>query len=223
MSTHADPIPDEVILAALDRAVRQRLQREEVSKSQIYGHLAISSRSGAARHVHRRLAALEAAGLLRGSRRNGLAVFGLTSAGDSRLRDALRVAEVVLPESPQHRQWRHARSLAGQEIGRFRHDFWACLMAAIALLDADSSVASDAFFELVGPLRFQCQRLGSALYCLAEWAEPDDETADVDEFLKASERELSPDRRTQLSTMRRGRRNTWQWSPTTLAERGRVD
>lgn len=155
MSPHADPIPDALILAAIDRAARHwQPRRVEVSKSEIYNHLAISSRSGPARHVHRRLTAMEAAGILQRSRRYGLVVFSLTSTGRHHLRGAQSAGEVALPESPQHRAWRRARSLAGQEIERFRHEFRACLVDAIGLLEADPPVVSDAFFELAEPLRF---------------------------------------------------------------------
>lgn len=219
MSTHADPIPDAMILAAIDRAARHWPHGEEVSKNEIYDHLAVPSRSGPARHVHRRLAALEAAGFLERSSRNGVEVFELTSSGRRQLRDAQRIEEVVLPESPQHRAWRNARSLAGQEIERFRCEFRVCLMDAIGFLDGDSPAPSDAFFELADPLRFQCRRLASAIYCLSEWAEPDDRTADVDERLEPGERKLPSKRRAQLCMMRGGRRNTWSWTPTSVTDR----
>lgn len=87
MSTHADPIPDALILAAIDRAARHwRPRRVDVSKSEIYNHLAIPSRSGPARHVHRQLTAMEAAGILQRSRRNGLVVFSLTSTCGRRVK-----------------------------------------------------------------------------------------------------------------------------------------
>ncbi len=123
MSTKPDPIPDALILAAVDRAVRHWARGEEVSKHEIYDHLAIPSRSGPARHVHRRLTTLETAGMVERSRRNGIVVFSLTSSGRLSLEHAQRSGEVVLPESPQHREWRRARSLAGQEVERFRREF----------------------------------------------------------------------------------------------------
>ena len=75
MSTHADAFPDELILAAIDRATRHRPREGAVIKASIYLHLAIPSRSGPARHVHRRLQVLEAAGLVERSRRHSLEVW----------------------------------------------------------------------------------------------------------------------------------------------------
>jgi DNA-binding transcriptional ArsR family regulator len=212
MSTKPDSIPDALILAAVARAARHWPRDGEVSKGDIYDHLAIPSRSGPARHVHRRLAALEAAGMVERSRRNGVVVFSLSSVGRRGVERARRSGEVVLPESPQHREWSRARSLAGQEIERFRFEFRTYLLNAIGLLSAEPPAASDAFFELAEPLSFQCRRLGSATYCLDEWAEPDDQTPDVDDCLQPAERDLPRKRRIQLYSMRNGRRSTWLWS-----------
>ena len=61
----ADEIPDDLILAAIDRAERHR--GNDVSGVPIWAiteHLSIGQRSAAARHVRSRLAALEATGRL---------------------------------------------------------------------------------------------------------------------------------------------------------------
>ncbi len=170
MSTHADAIPDEMILAAIDRAVRHRIRKGDATKGSIYTHLAIPSRSGAARHVYTRLRALEEAGAIQRSNRHGLLAWSLTSAGRRRLQRARRAGTARLPESPQHRAWRNARTLAGQEIERFRRELRGRLTHAMQLLEADPPAASDAFFEMAARLQHECRRLGSATYCLREWA-----------------------------------------------------
>lgn len=119
-------------------------------------------------------------------------MVGITSAGRRALAQARTAGEwIELPESPQHRRWRHARSVAGERIDGFRQQVRAALDEARRLLDTEQ-VPSDTWFGLAGRLKTECWQLGSATYCLREWPEPDDARADVDKFL--------------------GRRNVWQWT-----------
>lgn len=57
----------------------------------------------------------------------------------------------------------------------------AGLDETVQLLDARTAGSSDAWFELSEQLRCAVWRLGSASYCLHEWAEPLDEQADIDD------------------------------------------
>lgn len=211
MSTHADAFPDELILAAMDRAARHRPREGAVIKSSIYLHLAIPSRSGPARHVHRRLQALEGAGLVERSRRHSLEVWSLTSAGRRRLQRAQRAGEIELPESPQHEAWRSSRILAEQEIDRCRRELRRGLADALRVLDADPPARSDAFFELAEQLERGCRRVATATYCLYEWPEPDDATPDVHDNLEPNERSLPRSEQARLRSKRVGRRGIRQW------------
>jgi hypothetical protein len=85
------------------------------------------------------------------------------------------------------------RRLARERIDGFRQALRGSLAEAGALLGAER-VPSDAWFDLAERLRKACWQLGSASYCLHEWAEPDDSCADTDE-----------------ETRFRGRRNVWKW------------
>jgi hypothetical protein len=99
---------------------------------------------------------------------------------------------VVLPESPQHRHWREARAAAERRIAGLRDDLRAALAEGGILL-ADDGTDSEAWFVFGERFAEACKRLGSATYCLREWAEPSDDAADVDD-----------DRRP-------GRRSTYSW------------
>jgi hypothetical protein len=175
-------IPDELVLAAIERAIRHYPKETSVVPAwEIYEHLGFPRRSGAARRVLARLNVMHEAGLVERSRRRGLDVWALSRMGRRRLQRAWRSDTVpVLPESPQHRAWRVARATAAQEIERYRSELRECLEQALRLLDAEPSADSDAWLELGERLRPPCRRLGSAVHCLREWAEPDDARADID-------------------------------------------
>jgi hypothetical protein len=134
--------------------------------------------------------ALRSAGYVQDVRRYGLDLLALTDAGRA-VAKARSEGEVVLPESPQHRRWRHSRTLAGERIDGFRQALRVSLAEAGALLD-EGRAPSTAWLEFTKRLSRDCKRLGSATYCLFEWPEPADERADVDDEIK-------------------GRRNVWDW------------
>jgi hypothetical protein len=52
------------------------------------------------------------------------------------------------------------------------------LSAATGVLDAGSGATSDAWLATNQQLSFACLRLASATYCLSEWPEPSDDSAD---------------------------------------------
>jgi hypothetical protein len=81
---------------------------------------------------------------------------------------------------------------------------------ATALLN--ESGTSDLWFDLAERLRLSARRLGSATYCLREWAEPDDGVADLDEYVEGDDQWLGREERQRRRTLRAGRRNTRLWS-----------
>lgn len=185
----AEPVSDVQILAAIHRA-EVHDEQEDASRADLAAHLGFVHNSGTTKRLRPQLEALRAAGQVRDVRRNGLDLLALTAAGRRAVEEAQRAGAVVLPESPQHRKWRHSRAMAGDRIDGFR-DALRSSMAEIGVLLDSQQAASDAWFELGKRLDAECKRLGSATYCLLEWAEPDDTSADVDEVL--------------------GRRNVWGW------------
>jgi hypothetical protein len=210
--------PDELVLAAIERAARhQARDTTAVPVWAILDHLAASPRSAAARHVRTRLDVLRAAGWLEHSRRHSAPTWALTAGGQRRLRRARRAGELpALPESPQIRAWRHARIVAAQEIERFRAGMRELVARAALLLDAEQPPHSDAWLELAEELQRACRRLASASHCLYEWAEPDDARADVDEHLEPDDAQLDAGERAVRRARRAGRRNIRLWNDPTL-------
>jgi hypothetical protein len=188
----------------------------------ILEHLSVPRRSAAARHVSARLVAMQATGFVERSRRHGVPTWELTGVGERRLRKARRTSGLAaLPESPQHRTWRQARTAAEQEIDRFRDALRARLREAAPLLDAppssdagDPRPSSDAWLELGEELQRACRRLASASYCLNEWAEPEDERADVDQHVEPSDEGFDAGERAHRRARRTGRRNVRLWNDT---------
>jgi hypothetical protein len=215
MNTPADVIPNELVLAAIERAERHRARDTPgVPVWSITEHLDLPRRS---RRVRSQLGALEAAGFLERSRRHGVPVWALTSAGRRRLMQARRSGNVPeLPESPQHRAWRNARTAAAEEIERFHLSLRDGVEEATDLLDELAHLASpgpsaDAWFELGERLHRACRRLGSATYCLREWSEPDDARADIDDHRDPTDDTFDAAERALRRARRAGRRNIRLW------------
>jgi DNA-binding MarR family transcriptional regulator len=207
MSTPAVEVPDSLVLAAIERAALHRADGETaVPAWAITEHLGIPRRS---RGVRAQIATLEASGAIERSRRHGIAVLSLTSAGKRRLARSRRTGTIELPESPQHAKWRNARILAEQEIDRFRAELIATITDAMERVERESH--SDLLFEIAERLHRECWRLGSATYCLREWPEPSDASADIDERLEPQEKNLDAAEQTDLRAMRAGRRNVIDW------------
>lgn len=197
------PIPDDVVLAAVERAEPHR-GRSGAPGWVVLEHLGIPRHS---RRVRAQIQALADQGALRQTRSHGVILWEPMSSGRRRL---TRMPPVELPESPQHQAWRNARTLAEHEIGRFRGGLRALLDEAAALLN--ESGTSDLWFDLAERLRLSARRLGSATYCLHEWVEPDDEVADLDEYVEVADQRLRPEERQRRRALRAGRRNTRLWS-----------
>ena len=202
-----DRIPDALILAAIKRArLHQGWPDEGVALSQIKEHLALPHNGWTTRQIRPQLDRMEAAGLIVREWRHSRTLWSVTPQGRRRaspFRD--------LPESRQHRVWREARSLAAERIDALRGDVQAALDEAGRLIYARSDADSDAWFGMSERLRLAAWRVGSATYCLREWAEPDDAKADTDERLRPDEKRLDRAEQAQRRARRQGRRNT-RWS-----------
>ena len=192
-TTQGLELQDEMILAAIERAELHSTRPPGVLFSTIKEHLGLPPGSGSGRVLRPKVRGLVEAKLVRHFKRNGCEVWTLTSRGQSRVA-AARQAEQLgeLPEAPQHRAWREAQSLASEQLAEFRDELSDALEEGKSLLFAPER-SSEAWFLLGKRLEEACSRIGTAMHCLYEWAEPTDAAADVDE------------------DYRRGRRNMWRW------------
>lgn len=142
-------------------------------------HLGFARTSATTRKLRPQVARLVGAGLVETGQRYANPVWRLTSDGRKQVAKARRKREALeLPESPQHRAWRHARANAGRRSGRLREQLRSSVGEAAVLLDGCGD--SDAYFRLRHRIGPQLEQLGAAVYCLREWPEPDDAVADID-------------------------------------------
>jgi hypothetical protein len=215
----AHPITDVLVLAAADRAERHEPKDEPgVTLREVFGHMGFIYNSAATRQLRPRLDALLAAGLLTHTRRHGVKLWVLTSTGRQTLAKARRKGEAVeLPESPQHRRWRHARTTAAERIDGYREQVRVALDEAGKLIDAGPNAHSDVWFDLAVRLKDECWQLGSATHCLQEWPEPDEAHPDIDDHNEPGEDELDSDERNHRSYLRISRRNVWMWKHVSAA------
>lgn len=187
-----EPVSDELVLAAIDRAERHRAgEREEIPFWMVVAHLGFVRNSWTSRRLRPQLGGLVTHGLVSNARRKGIDVWGLTDAGRERLEVARKAGEVEeLPEAPQHREWRRTREVGAERIGRFRECAKRGTEEAVVLLGSSRRVRSDAWLELADSLGQVYRQLGRATYCLYEWEEPDDETADIDDYKDPGDEQL---------------------------------
>ncbi len=204
-----EPVSDDLVLAAIDRAERHRAgKRESVPFRTVVAHLGFVHNSWTSRRLRPQLEGLITHGLVSNARRKGLDVWGLTDAGRERLRVTLKTGGVgELPESPQHRAWRRARAVAAERIDGFRERAKRGTEEATVLLGSSRRVRSDAWLGLADHLELVYQQLGRATYCLYEWAEPDDATADIDDYKDPVGKQLDRAARGRLHCLRGSRRN----------------
>jgi DNA-binding PadR family transcriptional regulator len=176
------PVSENLVLAACERAQRHGSARAQpVTLRQIGDHLGFQRSAYTTRRLGLLARALEQAGALERSRAYGGERWALTAAGRRRLRRARASGEpLVLPESPQHREWRqkHARAVEGLE--GYRERMREALAEAVGLLEDERS-DSEAWRAMAKRLEVRAQLLSSAIYCAREWAEPDDAQRDVDD------------------------------------------
>lgn len=206
----AHPVSDALVLAAAERAERHHPARTGpgVLLGEVFAHMGFVYNGAATRQLRPRLDALLADGALEQARRRGIKLWALTSTGRRRLAQLRRrEGPVQLPESPQHRVWRHARESAGERIGEYRSELQALVDEARALLVSGTEARSDRWLCLASRLQYAAMRLGAAVYCLSEWAEPDDACADVDSYDDPGDAKLDAEKRARLRYLRTGRRH----------------
>jgi hypothetical protein len=207
-----EPVPDALMLAAVERAERHRDSGAQgVLWREVVTHLGFDHVAWTTRRLAPQRDALLSAGLVARKHRYGLVMWALTGAGRRSLGQARSAGELgELPESPQHQRWQEAHEAAADRIGDFRGQLCGALAQADGLL-ATKGVSSDAWFELGERLERICWTLASATYCLCEWREPDDAHADIDDHSTPSDESLQPDERDRRRYRRKGRRDIHKW------------
>lgn len=205
----AHPVSDALVLAAVERAEVHRARREPgVFPRDAFQHMGFAYNAAATRQFRPHLDALIAAGLLEVASRKKVELWLLTSAGHRALADAQGKGEAaLLPESPQHRKWRHSREAASERIEGYRNELRDLLGEAESLLDAGTRAHSDSWFDLATRLAAPATCIGAAIYCLLEWPKPDDASPDVDDYSDPDDDNLSPEERGRRRSLRMGRRN----------------
>jgi hypothetical protein len=171
---------EDLLLAAIDRAFRHRrnCQKSGTVLSVVKEHLGLARDGAATTRLRPTWDALQDAGLIEQFRSQGAIVWNLTDAGHKRLAAARQTSGLTLPEAPQHRRWRYARTEAGKRTKEFHADLHLLLAQAAHLVDAELPAPSDEWDEMDAQLHKAIHRLGSSIYCLCEWPEPDDATVD---------------------------------------------
>jgi Helix-turn-helix domain len=211
-----EPVSEEVVLAAVERAERHwpgEGKRRGATRREIAEHLGFVHGAWTTRKLRPELDALVTAGLLETLRRHGGTLWAPSKAGRRRLASLRRSGkELELPESPQHRAWRTARTSAANRIDEFCTELGRDLDDASALLARHRHVGSDAWLELRDRLSHDCWCVASALHCLYEWPEPDDQNADVDDRRGPHDERLDRAARDRLRWLRSGRRNPNSWT-----------
>lgn len=174
---------DEQLFAAIDRAERHRGSDRGVALETVKEHLGLKRGGWSTIQMRPQLDRLQAHGMIEQFRRAGCKAWSLTDAGRRRLTYVQRTSGIPrLPEAPQHRVWREARSQAEERIDSILTDMRERLTAAASLLAAGDEAGSEAWLAMGNRLQFGCERLASATYCLHEWAEPDDGISDRAEY-----------------------------------------
>lgn len=175
------PAPDMLILAAIERAICHGASDAWIVV--VGEHLGFERTAHNTRRLRRQLEHLGAKHRwAASSERYGREYWSLTPAGRRHLAAARKAGRVdELPESPQHRAWRHARVEAGRRMDGLRNLLYEVLEDADPMATAFTPPNSAAWFALGQRLGAAFWLLGSAIYCLEEWAEPDDARPDTDE------------------------------------------
>ncbi|MGA9313229.1 MAG: hypothetical protein WBV77_01240, partial [Solirubrobacteraceae bacterium] len=203
------PVTDALVLAAAERAERHQARSEPgVMPREVFEHMGFVYNAAATRQLRPRLDGLMEAGLLEHARRSSVRLWVLTSAGRLTLAQARHEDEAVaLPESPQHRKWRHSHAKAAERIERYREELRALLGEAETLLAADTRAHSDMWFCLANRLPGPATSIGAAIYCLTEWPEPSDTQPDIEDYSDPRDDSLKPEERQRRRSLRTGRRH----------------
>lgn len=179
--THKESPSEGLLLAAIDRAYRHRRRAENpgVRLASVKEHLGLASGSASTRRLRPIWDRLHADCLIEPSGPRGQSLWRLTSAGVERLQAVRQRGMLELPESPQHRDWREARRVASEQITSFRDELRMALADTADLLVIEPVTEPDSWREAGERLQRACSHVGWAVYCLREWAEPDDSRADI--------------------------------------------
>lgn len=175
-----EPVSDELVLAAIERAIRQG--PDTVWIIHVAEHLGFRRQTHTTRKVREQLERIRVQdGTVERLDRMGREYWRLSPAGERHLAEARNSDQVgVLPESPQHRSWRTARAAAAERIDRFRALLSAAIQEAHTAELEVTAPPSATWLALSERLAAAAWLVGSATYCLDEWAEPSDELMDVD-------------------------------------------
>ncbi len=175
------PASDLQILAAVERAQRHC---DSVVLGKVSQHLGFKDTPATTRRLRPQLEALrDVDGSLASESWHRSQVWAITRRGRGRLAAARRRGTVEpLPESPQHRTWRHARETAAERLEEICGEVLAALAEADEVLGGSEKPPGDstAHFEIGKRLGREFRQLGIAVHCLREWPEPDDARRDVD-------------------------------------------
>lgn len=176
-----EPAPDLLILAAIERAVRQGT--EPVWIVTVGEHLGFHRAPHGTRRLRGDLERLAAPQnrCVDQIEQHGREYWRLTATGKTWLKDSRERGEVgELPESPQHRTWRKARAEAAARIEDFKALLWRATQEATEHEGVAEPPPSSWWFELSERLGAAFWLVGSALYCRDEWPEPSDDYIDTD-------------------------------------------
>lgn len=195
------PLEEAFVLAAVDRGQRHSPWADRgVPLWVVTDHLGLGRGSGPSQRVRPVLDRLtRERGWLELHVQHDRPNWTVTADGSYMLTQAFPDgADDHLPESPQHKEWREARNLAGRVMPKLRAELSARLDEVHELVGRKRTPTSDEWLALVHPLGEAVRRVGFATYCLHQWNEPADATADVDE-------------EATLGSGRVGRRNYRRW------------
>jgi hypothetical protein len=201
-------ISDDLLLAALDRAVRHR-SGQPATTWHVLEHLHLQSEYEE-RVIRGRLWQLVRDGLVASSRLGRKKAWSLTAAGKQRLQAVGEKVIKDLPESPQHQEWCAARDTGAGEIEAVRGKLRDALTQAMIALE-DPETNSDVWFALKHDLERGARLMAATTYMLREWREPDDAQADVDDLSSPGDELYDDDERKRRRHRRRGRRNPFLW------------
>lgn len=211
-------VPDDRVLLAVERAARhdtsisRRRPRAALWQNVIL-HLRLKIEGGSGtRRIREPMRRLEEAGLIVGGSDKGTRYWTVSKAGSERIGELRKAGRAILPESPQHQDWREARDFAEQELPYLLDDLLQALAGAVVLYFRNVPAHSDECFEVSARLHLHSWQVASAVHILHEWPEPaEDGGTDRDFFKEPGDVLLGSWERAARQVRREGRRDTWRW------------
>lgn len=173
-------VPDVLALAAIERAIRHGADDAWIAT--VGEHLGFQRTRHNTRRLRQQLERLRVQyGWAASKERHGREYWRLAPDGERQLAQAREEGQLGdLPESPQHRTWRKARTAAAEQIEGFKDLLWRATREAMSFEGVADPPPSAKWFELAERLAAAFWLLGSATYCRDEWPEPSDERIDTD-------------------------------------------